>query len=104
MQAKDLFCQWVFQVFLNSPVQRTCAELRIVSFFCDEVLCLRRQFEREAKVSQTLHNTLHQDIDDLEDIILRECIEDDYIINTVQELRREGPLKGFFNNGFVILV
>src|SRR5688572_22201849 len=104
MQAEYFLCQRVFQVFLDSPVQRTGAELLIISFLSYEVLCLWCQLKGEAQVGQTFHNTLQQYIDDREDMILVERIENNHIVDTVKELGREGPLQRFFYNCLIIFI
>jgi threonine synthase len=54
---QDLFCQRVFQVFLNGPVQRTGTKLLVVTFIGQEAFCIFCQFKAEAQVVQPLQYT-----------------------------------------------
>src|SRR5690606_988446 len=37
-------CHWVFKIFLNSPLQRPCPKLNVISFFDNKIFCDRRNF------------------------------------------------------------
>ena len=102
VQAQDLFSKRIFQVFLDGPVQRTCTKLNIISFLRDKVLGFFSELECKAERTESLRHSIHQDVDDLVYIFFGQRIEDDNIINTVKELRRERSLQCLLNYGLVI--
>src|SRR5690606_20549955 len=104
MHVEDFFSQRIFQVFLNRPVQRPCAKLLVIAFVGKKLLRGLCQFQGEAKGRQTLQHSLHQDVDDLEDVFLIQAIEDDHIIDTVEEFWRESALQRLLDNSLVYLI
>jgi len=50
MKAQDLFCQWIFKIFLNSPVKRTSSKLHIVTFIGQERFCIFGQLELDGSL------------------------------------------------------
>ena len=55
----------------------------------DELLCSARKDDRKLTVRETLIEALHHQIDDTADVVLRERLKHDDLIETVQELRTE---------------
>ena len=50
IQVQDLFRKRIFQVFLNSPVQWSGAKLLVITFFRQEGLSVRCQFQAETEI------------------------------------------------------
>ena len=71
------------RIFLDGTVQRPCAKLRIVSFIGNKSFCRFCKLQAETQYSQAFQHTLHQDINDVEDMCFVERIEHNHIINPV---------------------
>ena len=52
----------------------------------------------------SLFITFHENVDDLKDILFRQRVEYDHIIDTVQELWAESAFECFFDHGAIVLI
>ena len=78
---------------LQIAAERTRTVLRVISSVDDELLGLRRQLAAQLLVSQTCIERIHLQIDDLDDIFLRQRLIEDDLVQTVQELGAERTLQ-----------
>ena len=78
---------------LQIAAERTRTVLRIIGCVDDELLGLRRQLAAQLLVSQTCIERIHLQIDDLDDIFLRQRLIEDDLVQTVQELGAERTLQ-----------
>ena len=79
----------VFDVALESALQRAGAHLRVETLIGDELARRRSYRERIAHLPQAAENVRELDVYDLLYILLRKRIEIYLLVEAVQELRRE---------------
>src|SRR5690348_9488520 len=83
----------VFDVFLQSPAQRTCTITPVRARFLEDPLTsLRREDNLHLPVDQSIVHLAHEQVDDTEQVIIAERVEDYNLIQPVEELRIERPL------------
>ena len=82
-------CQQRFHAALEIPAQRTRAVERIVAALDDKLLRPVGDAELERAIGQTLSEPFDHDVDDAGEVVFRERLEEDHLIETVQKLRAE---------------
>ncbi len=90
---EDLLRERVLDHALDRPPQRTSAELRVVALLGEQQLGLVRELEVEALPGQLLDDPLDQQVDDVGDVLGRQLVEDDDLVDAVQELGAEVALQ-----------
>src|SRR5688572_7231654 len=74
---------------LDGSFQWTSPIRRIIPFLYEEFLGRIRQLDLDLTVRQTLHQSTQLDVDDLLDVLSRERVEEDDLVDTVQEFGPE---------------
>src|SRR5690606_27070782 len=89
---QDLLRERILEVTLDRPAERTSTEALVVAVV-DEVLDRRiRQLELQLLLLEPALDLREEDMNDLADLLLRQRMEDDDVVQPVQELRVERPL------------
>ena len=78
---------------LDGPLDRPCAELRVVTLLGDQCPRVFRHVQLHIVVLQHLVEACDLHVDDLSGVLLRERGEHDDLIDTVEELRTDGLLQ-----------
>ena len=91
--ADDHGRQFVFYVLLQITFDRSCAVLRIVRLFGDQLLGRIGHGQLHFSVSQSLFDTLERKVDDLLNLFQSQRAEYDDIVHTVEEFRSEVVLQ-----------
>src|SRR5687768_11276022 len=86
LAGQDLLRQRVLDEALDCALQWSCAEALVVALLREEVARRRGELERELLLRETLLNVPQQNSDDLADVLLRQRVEHDHVIETVEEL------------------
>ena len=86
---QDQLCRQRFHIFLDITLQRTRAINRIICVVYNELLRIRAEFDRKLLIFQTMIQVCDNQIDNTADVILRQRLEQDDLIQTVQKLRTE---------------
>src|SRR5688572_21054799 len=94
---EDLLRERILDELLDRPLQRPCTEFLIIAVLHQELGGGLSQLERELLVTQALLNILEEDRHDLRDVLLRERVEDDDVVEPVEELGIEGVLHLFLD-------
>src|SRR5437762_4158220 len=94
---QDLLGERVLDVLLDRSLQRACSELLVVAVLHQERRCRLSELQGELFVTQSLLHILEQDRDNLGDVLLRQRMEDDYVIESVEELGVKGVLHLFLH-------
>src|SRR5580692_7050981 len=83
---EQLHCQRIQQEFLDGPLQRASAELRIVTLLREKFFSGLVQFDAEILERKAFFQSLQLHFDDGGELLLVEIVEDDDVIHAVQEL------------------
>ena len=87
--SQDLFRDERFDRVLDIPAQRPRAELRVVRRVDDELLGRICQLAAQLLVGKTAVERVDLQIDDARDIVLRERLIEDDLVEPVEKLRAE---------------
>ena len=97
---KDEFRGLGLHVLLEEALQRPCAEAGIVAVVDDILLRGFGQGDADLLVGKALVGILHQQVHDTADVVLRQGLEHDDLVQTVQELGAEVALQlGIYRDG-----
>ena len=86
---QDFGRQRIEHLFLDNPLQGPCAEGRIIPFAREQFLGLRSQIEIDFLLLQVFSDALKLDVDDPLDLVARQAVKNDNLVDTVQKLRPE---------------
>src|SRR5512135_3372034 len=86
---ENLLRKRIFQLLLDSALERTRAVNRIEADVAEQVERLVRQLQRQLALSQALSEVLDLDARDLADLRLVQRAEHDDLVEAVDELRPE---------------
>ena len=81
-------CQGL-NILLQISLKRSRAVYRVVTVVHDKLLCGVGEFNDKLLIRKTSVDIGNKQIDDISDVVLRERLEEDRLIKTVQELRTE---------------
>src|SRR5215216_627984 len=81
--------QRVQHAALDRALERAGAVDRVVALLDEQVLGGVGELERDLALAQAAHEAGELDLDDLAQLLLRERVEDDDLVDAVDELRRE---------------
>jgi hypothetical protein len=62
---ENFFCNGIFQIFLDRPIQWTCSKLLVVPFLSQKIFRLVAQLNIVSKLDDAVKKLLEGDIDDL---------------------------------------
>src|ERR1700723_2657572 len=89
----ESFRQWVFDVFLQRAPERPRAIISIAASFLENPLArFRCQSDLHLAMHQRLVNLADEQIDNPQQVVIRERIEQNHFVQPVQELRVEDSL------------
>src|SRR5215210_293568 len=94
----------VLDVALDGPAERACAHGRVPALLDEEVRGLLGEVHRQLPLGERLADPLEQQLDDGGDLLLRELVEDDDLVDPVQELGPEHLLQLAHDPGLHVLV
>jgi hypothetical protein len=92
---EDPLRQRVLHELLDRAPERSGSEGLVVALLRQQLLRRPRELEPEALALELLAHPLHHEIDDLGDLVERQLVEHDHLVDAVQELGAEVPLQGF---------
>ena len=91
--AEQPLAQFILHPALQQPAQRAGAVARIIADLGDVVGRRLGQLHREAQLVHALADILHQQHDDLPDLLAVKRLEDDGLVDPVEELGPEESLQ-----------
>src|SRR5690625_4283709 len=94
---ENLLRERVLDLALDRPAQWPGTEHRIEAVFGGQLLRGLGQLQTHVLVPQSLVQTGDHEVDDPHDLVLRELVEHDGVVDTVEELRTEVLLKLFLH-------
>ena len=100
----DAFREGVFQLALDEPAERAGAEHRVEPFFAEPLLGSLGHFQAQALFQHRFAHVVEHQVNDADDVLLREPVEDDLTVDAVQELGAEEALDLVLHLGLHLLV
>src|SRR5690606_10073169 len=94
---EDFLGDGVFQIFLDGSFKRPCTEVAVEAFFRYEILGGISELDAVAQRFDADKERLQFDVDDLENMLLIQRVEYNYIVYAVEEFGGERSLKRIFN-------
>src|SRR5215470_9504630 len=94
---QDPLRERVHDLFLDEPLQRPRAERRVVPAGRQRLLRLVRPRQGDAPVRDRPGEPLELDLDDLRDLLARQAVENDDVVDAVEELRTEVAAQGLLD-------
>src|SRR6266849_50137 len=91
---QDLQRQGILHQLLDSPLQRTRAEIRVKALGEEQVFRGIGQLKRNLALGQQTAHIFQAQVDDLHQLLLAQRAEEDDVIHPVEELRLEVPVQG----------
>src|SRR5690606_37284555 len=90
------FGKQIFDIFLDGTLQRSCAEIFIPAFLCNEVFRILRKLNLIVKFFKSLIQLIKFKIDNFRNMIFFKIVEYHDIIDTVQKFWRKSFLQCIF--------
>ena len=91
--AEDEVGERILDAALDRAAQRPGAHRRVVALLDEQLLRVVGELDRRLVLRHLLAQALEQEVDDLRDLLLRELVEDDDLVDAVQELGPEDLLE-----------
>src|SRR5438105_3948374 len=102
--AEDEVGERILDQALDRTAQRPGAHRRVVALLDEHFLRLQGQLDRHLVLGELHAQAVEHQVDDLEDLLLRELREDDHLVDAVQELGPEDLLQVAHHAGLHVVV